>query len=144
MSGNNKISTFHHLLFYNILLISQHDYQQHHAQGPQSVKRASHKFSPYPPFSGSKSHHQGNAGKKYSGKYPSSLEGASSSGTYSGKFKNLANTVGLKFGAIAFFKYLLQTSRVKLFNTLVLTFHITCHFTANSDKVLKQVRVLGQ
>ena len=79
-----------------VLLIPQHDYQQHHAQGPQSLKRASHKFSPYPPYSGSKSHHQGGAGKKYAGKYPSSLEGASSSGSYTGMFKsskpvNLAN-----------------------------------------------------
>ena len=76
------------IVLQHVLLISQHDYQQHHVQGPQSVKRASHKFSPYPPYSGSKSHHQGSAGKKYAGKYPSSLEGASSSGSYPGMFKS--------------------------------------------------------
>ena len=62
----------------------QHDYQQHHPQGSQSVKRASHKFNPYP-YSGSKGHHQGSTGKKYPGKYQSSVEGTSSSGSHTGR-----------------------------------------------------------
>jgi len=64
----------------------QHDYQQHYPQGSQAMKRSSHKFNPYP-YSGSKGHHQGSAGKKYPGKYQSSVEGTSSSGTYSGTLK---------------------------------------------------------
>ena len=66
------------------VFFSQHEYHPHHPQGVQSVKRPSHKFNPYP-YSGSKGHHQGSAGKKYSGKYQSSMEGTSSSGNYSGR-----------------------------------------------------------
>ncbi|XP_067032374.1 G protein pathway suppressor 2-like [Acropora muricata] len=55
----------------------------YYAQGTQSTKRSNHKYAPYP-YSGSKGHHQGSAGKKYSGKYQSSSEGSSSSGSHSG------------------------------------------------------------
>ena len=66
----------------------QHDYQPHHTQGSQSAKRASHKFNPYS-YPGSKGQHQGGASKKFSGKYQSSVEGPSSSGSYTGKFLTL-------------------------------------------------------
>lgn len=58
------------------------EYQQHHPQGPQGMKKQSHRYTPYP-YSGPKGHHQGGAGKKYPGKYQSSVEGTSSSGNYS-------------------------------------------------------------
>lgn len=67
-------------------LFLQNEYQQHHPQGPQGMKKQSHRYTPYP-YSGPKGHHQGGAGKKYPGKYQSSAEGTSSSGNYSGGFQ---------------------------------------------------------
>ena len=73
------------MAYFHLHVCAQQDYQQHHAQGPQSVKRASHKFNPYP-YTGSKGHHQGSTGKKYPGKYQGAMEGTSSSGSYTGGF----------------------------------------------------------
>lgn len=72
-------ATFEILISLNMLCI-----QPYHAQGSQSMKRNNHKYAPYP-YSGSKGHHQGSAGKKYSGKYQSSSEGSSSTGSHSGE-----------------------------------------------------------